>query len=105
MNPLDLMSALLLLAALFFFVSGTLGLLRFPDVYCRLHALTKADNLGLGLTVLALMIQAGTWSEVFKLAGIWVMVLVASASVCCLVANEADRRGQKPWSRGDTTDF
>jgi hypothetical protein len=34
-------------AGLVFFVAGSIGLLRLPDVYSRLHALTKADNLGL----------------------------------------------------------
>ena len=51
MSALDVLTALLLAAALFFFVAGTIGLLRFPDLYSRLHALTKADNAGLGLTV------------------------------------------------------
>jgi multicomponent Na+:H+ antiporter subunit G len=99
MNALDLLSALLLAGALFFFVAGTIGLLRFPDLYSRLHALTKADNLGLGLTVLALMVQAESWPEVFKLGLIWMIVLAASATVCFLIGNEAYRRGVKPWTR------
>jgi multicomponent Na+:H+ antiporter subunit G len=99
MNVLDILSALLLVTALFFFVAGTVALLRFPDLYSRLHALTKADNVGLGLTVLALMLQAESWSEVFKLGLIWVMVLTASATVCFLIGNEAYRRGVKPWTR------
>jgi multicomponent Na+:H+ antiporter subunit G len=37
----------------FFYLAGTVGLLRFPDAYTRLHALTKADNLGLALIVSA----------------------------------------------------
>ena len=36
------------------FFAGALGLLRFPDPFTRMHALTKADNLGLGLVVLGL---------------------------------------------------
>lgn len=99
MNALDVLTCLLLSTALFFFVAGTVGLLRFPDLYSRLHALTKADNLGLGLTVLGLMLQAESWSEVFKLGLIWVMVLAASATVCFLIGNEAYRRGVKPWTR------
>ena len=99
MMVLNVLTGVLLAAALFFFVSGTVGLLRFPDIYSRLHALTKADNVGLGLTVLALMIQAESWSEVFKLGLIWVMVLAASATVCFLIGNEAYRRGVKPWTR------
>lgn len=99
MMILDVLTGLLLVAALFFFVAGTVGLLRFPDLYSRLHALTKADNVGLGFAVLALMLQAQNWSEVFKLGLIWVLVLAASATVCFLIGNEACRRGVKPWTR------
>ena len=44
-------------AGAFFFMAGTVGLLRFPDALSRVHALTKADNLGLGLVVLGLLFQ------------------------------------------------
>ena len=58
-----------------------------------------ADHLGLGLTVAALMLQADSWRAVFKLGLIWGMVLVASSTVGFLLANEAHRRGQEPWTR------
>ncbi len=99
MTLLNVVTVVLIGSALFFFVAGTVALVRFPDLYTRLHALTKADNLGLGFLVLALMLQADEWTSVFKLGLIWVMVLVASATVCFLIGNEAYRRGQKPWSR------
>ena len=95
----DALTGVLLAAALVFFVSGTVGLIRFPDLYSRLHALTKADNVGLGLTVLALTLQTESWTEVFKLLMIWGMVLTASSTVCFLIGNEAHRRGQEPWTR------
>lgn len=58
------LSGFMLLAGAFFFFAGTIGLLRFPDVYTRLHALTKADNLGLGLVVLGLVLQAeSSWKR------------------------------------------
>jgi multicomponent Na+:H+ antiporter subunit G len=96
---LDILSTLLLAAAAVFFVAGTVGLLRFPDLYSRLHALTKADNVGLGLTVLALILQAESWVVAAKLSLIWVMVLAASTTVCFLIGNEAHRRGRRPWTR------
>ena len=99
MSLADGASIVLLIAAAGFFTSGTLGLLRFPDLYCRLHALTKADNVGLGLAVAAAMLQADGWTTVVKLALIWLLALVASACVCVLIANEAHRRGERPWSR------
>ena len=64
-------------AAMAFFLSGTVGLLRFPDIYTRLHALTKADNVGLGLLILGLSLQATDWLTVAKLILIWLLVLLA----------------------------
>jgi len=98
MSFVDAISGLLLAAGLYFFVAGTVGLLRFPDLYCRLHALAKADNVGLGLTVLALMLQASDWQEVSKLLMVWLLVLAASACVCFLIGNEARRRGVTAWT-------
>lgn len=93
----DWLSLVLTLAGAFFFVAGTVGLLRFPDVYTRLHALTKADNLGLGLTVLGLAVQAGSWFLVCKLVLIWILAMVSSATACHLVARAALRAGVQPW--------
>jgi len=95
---LDLISIGLLLLGGLFFLAGTVGLLRFPDVYTRLHALTKADNLGLGLVIAGLALQAESWAAVGKLMLIWLLVLVASAFACHLVARAALRRGIRPWS-------
>lgn len=98
MSILDAVSAGLLILGGGFFLAGTVGLLRFPDLYTRLHALTKADNLGLGLVVAGLAVQAESWAAVGKLALIWLLVLVASAFACHLVARAALRRGIAPWS-------
>jgi multicomponent Na+:H+ antiporter subunit G len=99
MNPIAWLSAALILLGAFFFLAGTLGLLRFPDVYTRLHALTKGDNLGLGLIALGLALQAESLPVVLKLALIWLLALVASSTACYLVANSASRGGLRPWQR------
>ncbi|MCF6354617.1 MAG: monovalent cation/H(+) antiporter subunit G [Candidatus Polarisedimenticolaceae bacterium] len=95
----DYLSLLLLIAGAIFFLAGTLGLLRFPDVYTRLHALTKADNVGLGLMVAGLALQAESWAVAGKLLLIWLLVLLAGASVAHLVAATARQRGIKLWRR------
>ena len=76
-------------AGCFYFAAGTVGLLRFPDVYCRLHALTKADNLGLALVLTGVGILAGDWFTAGKLALIWVLVAVSSAVGGHLIARHA----------------
>lgn len=98
MTLLELLQSVLLLGGVAFFVVGTLGLLRFPDIYTRVHALTKADNLGLGLIVLGLLPDAGSPASAAKLLLIWVLALVASATAGYLVARAARRHGVKPWS-------
>ena len=80
-----------------FFLSGTVGLLRFPDIYTRLHALTKADNVGLGLVTMGAMLQAESWVIALKLLLIWLLILVTSATSCHLVARAALRRRIRPW--------
>lgn len=93
------LSVALLIAGSIFFLAGTLGLLRFPDVYARLHALTKADNVGLGLIIAGLALQAESWVVVGKLLLIWALVLLAGASVAHLIARGALRRGISIWRK------
>ena len=99
MQLTDYLTLILLLAGSGFFLAGTVGLLRFPDVYTRLHALTKADNVGLGFVVAGLVLQAESWAAMGKLLLIWLLVLLASASVAHLVARIALRKGIRPWKR------
>jgi multicomponent Na+:H+ antiporter subunit G len=99
MAPSEYLSAALLIIGGSFFLAGTFGLLRFPDVYTRLHALTKADNVGLGLIVTGLALQAASWTIAIKLVFIWLLVLLAGASVAHLVASSALRKGIRIWKR------
>ena len=101
MSLVDGASLALLIAGAAFFFAGTVGLLRFPDVYTRLHALAKADNLGLGLVVLGLLLRAPGLAIAIKLALVWLLALAASATVGFLIARRARRHGIAPWRSGD----
>ena len=68
------------------FLAGALGLLRFPDTLTRLHALTKADNLGLGLVVLGLLPQVSSPLGWIGLIAVWLLALLAGATVGQLLA-------------------
>ena len=88
---LNLFTIVAVVAGAFFFLAGTVGLLRFPDTFTRLHALTKADNLGLGLVVLGLLPHAGSLLVALKLIFVWLLVLLASGAVSQLIARVANR--------------
>jgi multicomponent Na+:H+ antiporter subunit G len=92
---LDVFTVAAVSAGAFFFLAGSVGLLRFPDALSRLHALTKADNLGLGLVMLGVLPRAGGLLAGLKLVFVWLLVLFASAMVSQLIARVA-RRGGSP---------
>ena len=91
----DLFTVIAVSAGVLFFLAGVVGLLRFPDALTRLHALTKADNVGLGLVVLGLLPQAGSLFEALKLLLVWLTVLLAGATVGQLIARVARQAGTR----------
>jgi multicomponent Na+:H+ antiporter subunit G len=98
-TALDAFTVLAVGAGAFFFLAGTAGLLRFPDAFTRLHALTKADNLGLGLVLLGLLPQVDSFVAGIKLVCIWLLVLLSGATASQLIARGLRRRtnpGRRP---------
>lgn len=89
----DLWSVLAVTAGVFFFLAGTVGVLRFPDALTRLHALTKADNLGLGLIVLGLLPQMDGVGAALKLIVVWLLILISGAVVAQRIGRLAKRAG------------
>lgn len=92
-GALDLFTLVSVVLGAFFFLAGTAGLLRFPDSLSRLHALTKADNLGLVLVVLGLLPQVDSLLNALKLLVIWLLLLVSAGSVSQLIAQRVRRAG------------
>lgn len=90
---IDLFTLICVGAGVFFFIAGTLGLLRFPDSLTRLHALSKADNLGLGLVILGLAPRADTVLGALKLVVVWLLVLLAGGSTAQTIGRALRRRG------------
>jgi multicomponent Na+:H+ antiporter subunit G len=91
MSFADLLSVALCVCGAFFYTAGTVGMLRFPDTLSRLHALTKADNLGLGFIVLGLMLRSSSFAGILKLGLVWAVVLAASSTSCFLAGNSVLR--------------
>jgi multicomponent Na+:H+ antiporter subunit G len=99
MSITESISLLFLATGCFFFIVGSVGMLRMPDVFARLHATTKADNLGLGLVIMGLLLQCDSLLVAGKLLFIWLLVLMSSSAACHLIARSALRRGVQPESK------
>jgi multicomponent Na+:H+ antiporter subunit G len=86
---IDAFSVVCISGGIFFFLAGTVALLRFPDTLTRLHALTKADNLGLGLVVLGLLPQADDVIDALKLCLVWAVAQLAGTTLSQLIGRIA----------------
>lgn len=80
---------------IFFFLAGAIALLRFPDTLTRLHALTKADNLGLGLVVIGLLPQVDDFLVALKLCLVWTIAQLAGTTLSQLIARIARDKAQQ----------
>jgi multicomponent Na+:H+ antiporter subunit G len=87
MTAMNLLAVPLIVTGAVFYLAGTVGLLRFPNTLSRIHAITKADNLGLGFILLGLAIIDGSLISALKMLLIWLLVLVSSSTACYLIAN------------------
>ena len=83
---LSIFTLLAVSAGTFFFLAGTVGLLRFPDTLTRLHALTKADNVGLGLVVFGLLPLVQWPFGALKLISVWLLVQLSGSIIAQLIA-------------------
>lgn len=88
----DAFTLICVVAGALLFLAGTLGLLRFPDTLSRLHALSKADNLGLCLIVLGLLPLQTSLMGGVKLVCIWLLAQLSAATASQLIAGIAARR-------------
>ena len=96
MNPV---STVLISAGVFFFISGTFGILRLPDFYTRTHATTKCDTMGSFLIILGFMVESGFNLTSLKLFVVVIFVYLTSPVISHMLAREAFKEGFEPWRR------
>lgn len=77
---------ILMITGALFFVSAAVGMARFPDIFCRLHAVAKADTVGMGLLCAGLALKSGSLLTTGLLLVIWLVVMASAAVNCQLLA-------------------
>jgi multicomponent Na+:H+ antiporter subunit G len=96
----------LLGAGVFLTVVGSVGLLRFPDFYTRLHATGKCDTLGGGLVILSVIIYhffmyPETLLVPAKLAFLIFFIFIANPTATHAIMKAAYKIGVEPWRLGE----
>ena len=96
---LDIASILCFVIGTVALITGSLGLLRLPDVYSRIHAAGIIDTAGVGFIVLGMMLQAGVSLTSAKLALIVFFLFFTSPISAHAIAMMAHKFGVKPKAR------
>jgi len=94
---INILTAILMFSGVFFFLAGSIALIRFPDVYTRLHATTKLDTLGLGLILAGLIVYDGFSLASVKLLFVIFFMFLTSPTAAHAIARAAYKSGVKLW--------
>jgi multicomponent Na+:H+ antiporter subunit G len=94
-----LLGALLALG-LFFHAVAVVGVVRMPDFYTRLHAVSKAETLGVVLTLAAAAVWAGPNLTAVKILLVALFLFLANPTAAHAIGRAARRTGVRPWLRG-----
>ena len=91
------LAILCILGGLFFFTTATIGLLRFPDFFTRLHATGKGDTLAVFLCLIGFALYEGLSLTALKIIFIAVFMFLAQPTATHAISRAGIRRGLKPW--------
>lgn len=103
---LAVLAIIFIATGVFFFVIASIGLLRFPDFYCRMHATGKGDTLGAFLSLTGIAIY--NLNNGFSLAAILVSIKIMFIALFIFIANPTATHaitkaglecGIEPWTR------
>jgi multicomponent Na+:H+ antiporter subunit G len=84
---------------LFFLFVTTIGLIRLPGFFTRVHAVSKSETAGIALIMAGLMVHEGFTLVSIKLGLILVFVAIANPAAAHLLTRAAVRTGIMPWRR------
>lgn len=104
---LNLVISLFVLSGAFFLLSGAIGVVRFPDIYTRLHAATKASTLGIaGVLIGAFLFLYISHSIVSgKLLLAIVFTLLTAPVSGHMISRAAHRSGVKPVTHNERDEY
>lgn len=96
---LDILSTGCIILGVFFMLTGSLGILRLPDFFTRLHPAGIIDAMGMPLILIGLMIASGWNLTTVKIGLLLLFMLFSSPTACHALAKAASLRGRHSMAR------
>jgi multicomponent Na+:H+ antiporter subunit G len=95
----EIVAGVLLLVGSGFVLVSAIGVIRFPDVYMRLHAATKAGTLGAGIVLAAAAVLFGALGVTVKAMVVFVFLLLTAPVAAHVLGRASYYDGTEKWSR------
>ncbi|MCL0051093.1 monovalent cation/H(+) antiporter subunit G [Thermodesulfovibrionales bacterium] len=99
MVAIDIIAIIFISLGVFVLIVGTIGLLRLPDFYTRMHAIGKCDTLGLAMVLVGLALYEGLTLLSAKLLLIAVFLFIANATATHAITRAAIKASMVPWTK------
>jgi len=107
---IDFLVMLVTALGMLVFVATTVGLVRFPDFYSRMHAAGKGDTLAAALMLLGLVFyefEEFSWPHVHiaaKILFVLVFIFLANPTATHAIIDAGYETEAGPWRRGNQED-
>lgn len=101
----DLLTAILLFTGACFTLLATVGIVRLPDLFTRLHAATKAATLGVSCLMVAVAIHFGSLPVAARAVAAILFILLTAPVSAHLLARAAYWMGVPLWEATHTDEF
>ncbi len=93
MNAVTAIAAALILAGAALFLLAGIGLLRFPNLFARMHAATKPATLGMILVVSGTALEVGGTANVTRLLLVIALQLVTAPIAAHMIGRASHQGG------------
>jgi multicomponent Na+:H+ antiporter subunit G len=96
---MNILSIIFIVAGLFFLIVAAIGVIRFPDVYSRSHAVSLTDSLGAFLMLVGIALHEGLSINMLKILVVLILLYILNPVIAHATVRAALRSGLKPWQK------
>ncbi|MBT5028473.1 MAG: monovalent cation/H(+) antiporter subunit G [Nitrospina sp.] len=96
---MSILSIIFIVAGLFFLIVAAIGVIRFPDVFSRSHAVSLTDSLGAFLMLVGIALHEGLSINMLKILVVLILLYILNPVIAHATIRAALRSGLKPWQK------
>lgn len=102
---IEIVSAIIIIVGVLFVVIGAVGLLRLPDFYIRISAITKAATVGVACIMIGVALNYNEVSVAIKAFAVVLFLLITSPIAAHIIGRAAYNAGVPLWKKTEVNEY